>query len=673
MDNETKALPIALLDPLVSRVRTDVHWKKVQGKPPFMLREPLGFLNEHLSGGTARGVCPIKAGESTTMVAVLDLDSHKGETSWEEMCAVAEKISQYLYAVPFVSSGGNGIHLYLIWDEPQDAYSVRHMLRGLLASYGYAEGAGGVSKNQVEIFPKQDSVPLDGFGNMFILPYSGESVPLEPQLDYQRMPKDYAVEWPVSAPVPVVEKPVPVERAAAMGLDYRLVAAVESVSPDLPYDQWVRIGQAIHHETGGSEDGLSLWDSWSGCGMATNYPGFDELQAKWDTFGRSSSQPVTAGTIYKMATEAGWVDMPTADDFEDISNVSDTPESSNPLRFNILPWSEFAAARSSAWLVKQVLPKAALIVIYGPPGGGKSFWVLDAVNSIARGEQWRGKKVNQGGVLYICAEGAGGFRNRLAAYAAHHEVDSTMPVYVLGDAPNLINKSDTPALLKAIDGLGPLSVIVVDTFAQVTPGSNENSSEGAGLALKNCRLLHDKTGATVILVAHSGKDATKGVRGWSGIKGACDCEIEITRVEDSDLRIAAITKQKDGEDQEQKYPFRLVTVPIGTDEDGDPVTSCYVEHTDETPPTREKKASLGDVERHLVDAVDEYFDTNLEWPDVNTLLNLVLERLPESKTRSAVRKNNINRSLKSLLEREILIEKGGFVSNPNGNFSPVQE
>ena len=559
------------LTPIVSRVRLDVCWKKSADGIPYCTKKPLteNKIIEHLAGANAYGCCPIKPGESTTMVAVLDLDSHKGDTSWADMCAVAEKIAlaSTLNVTPFSSSGGNGIHLYFLWDTPQGAYSVRQYLRGVLSNCGFSDGTAGVSNNQVEIFPKQDSVPADGFGSMFILPYAGDSVPLEPQLDYQKMGRDYPVTWATSLPVPVIQKPEASIPREPIGISGRLVGALNSIDVNLlSYGDWLRIGQAIHHETSGDVNGYLLWDKWSSLGR--DYPGQEETDYKWSTFGRASSEPVKAGSLFKLAVEHGWVDMPTADDFVDISDEHVDPiDTSNPLRFNILPWSEFAAARSSAWLVKQVLPKAALIVIYGPPGGGKSFWVLDAVNSIARGEQWRGKKVNQGGVLYICAEGAGGFRNRLAAYAEHHQVDSTMPVYVLGDAPNLINKSDTPALLKAIDGLGPLSVIVVDTFAQVTPGSNENSSEGAGLALKNCRLLHDKTGATVILVAHSGKDATKGVRGWSGIKGACDCEIEITRVEDSDLRIAAITKQKDGEDQEQKYPFRLVTVPIGTDED----------------------------------------------------------------------------------------------------------
>jgi hypothetical protein len=79
----------------------------------------------------------------------------------------------------FRSSGGKGIHLYLLWDQPQDAYSVRVMLTELLAFFELKPGTGGVAKGQVEVYPKQDAVPADGFGSMFILPFAGKSELLE--------------------------------------------------------------------------------------------------------------------------------------------------------------------------------------------------------------------------------------------------------------------------------------------------------------------------------------------------------------------------------------------------------------------------------------------------------------------------------------------------------------
>jgi hypothetical protein len=654
------------LQPLVSRVRTDVHWKK-DGGPPMCVKKPLtdAKLVSHLDGGPARGVCPIKAGESTTRVAVLDLDSHKGETSWADMFTVGDNVSrllleQGLRTVPFASSGGKGIHLYMLWDEPQDAYSVRCLLREVLENLGITDGAGGVSNNQVEIFPKQDSVPLDGFGNMFILPYSGESCPLEPLMDYQRMPKDYPVEWPVSAPVPVVAKPERVESALPQGLDKRLTEAVHALSPDLPYDQWLKVGQAIHHETEGSIEGYLLWDHWSIPGA--DYPGADELEAKWESFGKSSAQPVTAGTIYKMATEAGWIDTPSADDFD---VVEEEPEPVvNGSRFAVTNALSFAASKPSSYIIKGVLPEADLAVFYGETASGKSFFTLDMVCAIVRGVPWRGRRVTQGKVLYIIAEGSGGFKNRINAYVSRHGL-AELDLDVINAAPNFLEKKDINDLIAAVKPLGPYALVVVDTWAQVTPGSNENSGEDMGKALSHCRKIRHATGAMVLLIHHSGKDASKGARGWSGLRAAADCEISVER--DGDNRVASVTKLKDGDDG-LRFGFRLSTVPVGVDSDGDPVTSCVVEEAEVSEnaalTNSSRKAKMGDNERVLLDVVDLFFEEKGEWPDVDLLISRAIDALPESNTRTAVRRVNLKKCLDKMVDKELLVVEKGFVSFP---------
>src|SRR5690606_40948627 len=66
-----------------------------------------------------------------------------------------------------------------LWDEQQDAYSVRATLCDILAACGFTNGTSGVAAGQVEVFPKQDAVPADGYGNMFVLPLAGKSVALD--------------------------------------------------------------------------------------------------------------------------------------------------------------------------------------------------------------------------------------------------------------------------------------------------------------------------------------------------------------------------------------------------------------------------------------------------------------------------------------------------------------
>src|SRR5207253_1810102 len=134
------------------------------------------------------------------------------------------------------------------------------------------------------------------------------------------------------------------------------------------------------------------------------------------------------------------------------------------------------------------------------------------------------------------------FKARLRAYAREHKVDlAEFPLGIVSDAPNLLEPKDTAAITKTILdwAKGLTDVIVLDTMAAVSPGSNENSAEDVGRLLQHCKFLHRETGALVILVAHSGKDQSRGMRGWSGAKAAADAEIEVTR--NGDYRQATTT------------------------------------------------------------------------------------------------------------------------------------
>ena len=47
---------------------------------------------------------------------------------------------------------------------------------------GFTIGTKGVADGQVEVFPKQNEIAAGGFGNQFILPLAGKSVPLGPDM-----------------------------------------------------------------------------------------------------------------------------------------------------------------------------------------------------------------------------------------------------------------------------------------------------------------------------------------------------------------------------------------------------------------------------------------------------------------------------------------------------------
>ncbi len=326
------------LEPIVRRVRTDATAiKKAGGTVWTRERLTKDRLAKHLSTGPARGCCPIKAGESTTMLALFDLDSHKGETPWPDMQRAAQNLIDALELmgmrpVAFRSSGGRGVHVFLLWDQAQDAYSVRHFMRETLAALGWRDGTAGVARSEVEVFPKQDAVPADGFGNMFILPLAGASEPLDWITGLpEPMGREWAavMEWPSSPAVPLVERTEPEASASAARVELgTLRDALGSLDPDLPHDEWARVLMGLHHDTEGSAEGLELAIEWSSRGK--KFTGRREVESKWASFGRRTERrAVTGGTILGMARAAGWVE-DCGDDFEVVATPASQGE---PLPF----------------------------------------------------------------------------------------------------------------------------------------------------------------------------------------------------------------------------------------------------------------------------------------------------------------------------------------------------
>lgn len=327
-----------------------------------------------------------------------------------------------------------------------------------------------------------------------------------------------------------------------------------------------------------------------------------------------------AGRTRREYLEAVGYEDPVADDFEDLGPDPEDVDKDETLgegdgqssgAFNLIQAADFAAQPSGSWLVKGLIPKEELVVVYGASGAGKSFVMIDLCMAIARGVAWRNCRVKQGKVIYIAAEGGGGVRKRLKAYAHHHQVDlASLPFYVLHASPNLLDKGQVKKLIAAIEAAGDVALVVCDTFAQMTPGANENAAEDMGLAIAHVRAVGRKSGATTVLVHHAGKDAAKGARGWSGIKAAADAEVEVTR--DGDARSVNTTKQKDADDG-ASWPFKLEIVPIGMDDDGDVIESCVVVESDlhvaagvkDGGGAAKSRKQLGDWERALLDVYAE--------------------------------------------------------------------
>jgi len=243
-----------------------------------------------------------------------------------------------------------------------------------------------------------------------------------------------------------------------------------------------------------------------------------------------------------------------------------------PLRFNLLTDADLAERPMLQQRIKDVFPLVGTAAVFGASGSGKSFLIGDAVQSIAFGKSWFDYRVKPCNVIYCALEGEGGIAGRVKAYRIRHGASSDRIRYLLQPF-SLLADADVVDLAHAIEAAGGAGVVVLDTLHASAPGADENSAADMGTIIAAAKKLQTLIGGLVILVHHVGKDSSRGLRGHSSLLAALDAAIEVRR--DGDNREWCIVKCKDGEDG-AAHPFRLDTVELGTDADGDPITSCVI-------------------------------------------------------------------------------------------------
>lgn len=258
------------------------------------------------------------------------------------------------------------------------------------------------------------------------------------------------------------------------------------------------------------------------------------------------------------------------------------------LRYKLLGSREIRQLPALAWRVRGVLPKAGLAAIYGPSASGKSFLAFDLAAAIASGERWFDCRVHAASVVYVVLEGEAGFKLRAAAWEMSRcrTLDADMHLVLQPFA--LTQPQDVADLAAAIPSG---AVVFIDTLNRAAPTADENSSRDMGQILEAAKALQGLTGGLVVLVHHTGKDTTKGLRGHSSLFAAMDAAIEVSRElsREGDHREWKVAKSKDGRDG-QAQGFCLDIVSLGLDEDNEELTSCVISPTG--PVTRSKALTV---------------------------------------------------------------------------------
>jgi hypothetical protein len=239
-------------------------------------------------------------------------------------------------------------------------------------------------------------------------------------------------------------------------------------------------------------------------------------------------------------------------------------------RYKLLGSADLHALPPLKWRVRGVLPADGLAGLYGPSASGKSFLALDMAAAIAEGSRWFDCRVESAPVVYAALEGEAGFKLRAQAWEAHKGRALPAGLQMMMQPFKLTDPRDISDLAKVVPAG---AVVFLDTLNRAAPTADENSSKDMGEILEGAKRLQSLIGGLVVLVHHTGKDTTKGLRGHSSLFAAMDAAVEVAR--DGDRREWKVAKAKDGEDGDAR-PFMLQVETLGVDEHGDAVTSCVV-------------------------------------------------------------------------------------------------
>jgi hypothetical protein len=270
------------------------------------------------------------------------------------------------------------------------------------------------------------------------------------------------------------------------------------------------------------------------------------------------------------------------------------PEAPKETNFPHIWARDTSALLDGDYVVKSCIDESALALIYGPSNSGKTFLSLDLALSVAMNRAWNGHAVHGGLVAYVAAEAGHRVQRRVRAWLDAFGGELADPPFII--VPRVVNLMREAELVAFTDFLVKLAsahrfslrLVVVDTLARSIPGGDENRGDLSRITLLADALREAAPGCAVLGVHHTGKDAARGTRGHSSLPAAVDWSLAIT-AQDDGTRLATVDKVRDGVAAD--FGFRLRVVDLGTDRDGEPVTTCLVEPMVGVTPGRRQRSS----------------------------------------------------------------------------------
>jgi hypothetical protein len=228
-------------------------------------------------------------------------------------------------------------------------------------------------------------------------------------------------------------------------------------------------------------------------------------------------------------------------------------------------------------VVKGMLGAGEFTMISGLPGSGKSVIVTDLACHIAAGMPWMGKTVKQGLVVYVAAERKKLTERRMLAFRKRHGVKD-LPLLVLGGLIDMTTgtlhaTAIAMAVKKAAEITGqPCVWIIIDTLTRTFGPGDQHQSKDMAKYVRSCDTIIAETGSHLTVVHHTSWAGERG-KGAIDLDGAVDASFMVKK------NAAGHVLECDGTNDGEEgviCNFRMESMNVGTDEDGEPITAPVV-------------------------------------------------------------------------------------------------
>jgi hypothetical protein len=276
-----------------------------------------------------------------------------------------------------------------------------------------------------------------------------------------------------------------------------------------------------------------------------------------------------------------------------------------PLKLYTL--DEFVQRPTVSSHVRGIIPSKSIVVVFGPPKGGKTFSVCDLTMHAAHGLDWHGCTIAHPlKVAYLVGEGVTGFRVRLKAWLEHHDtLDKSGLFRIL--PRSLALPACVLALVETLRAFSP-DIIVTDTLNAYFSGGDENSTKDMSAFCNAIRYLRDQLACSVVVIHHTGHGDSGRERGSIVLRATADVLIQVAKDETAGQLVGfQVIAARDLEPMESAIPLKLARHETEwLDADGDPLVSCVVEagHESVTLPGRGGKP-LGEAQSIVLAAAME--------------------------------------------------------------------